>query len=236
MATNDTDPQRTEPFADDASRTEPGAPPPDAGGDVAASLLADLAKAPLPEEVAETEGHVAAAYAAAPHRPPRANDKTVENPAVFINATVPLPPPPSSGRQKLGPPAPSVVSMNAAPTVPGGPRLFDTTEPGERTRNQTRVILASIAGVVVAALIAIVILVVSSPARPPSAVVASPSSTPPALSPDPPVVVTPPPPATIIGSSAPAPVATTKPTHNGNARPQPTSRSSGTFADPDRTF
>jgi hypothetical protein len=243
MATNDTDPQRIPPSEEDASSTDPGAPP-DAAADVAAGLLADLAKTSVPtEEVSETEGHAAAAYALAAHRPPRANDKTVENPAVFVNATVPLPQPPSSARVKLGPPAPSVVSMNGAPTVPGGARLFERTSLGERARKQTRILLASIAGVVVAGLVAILVVGATSSSLPrpaPSSSTSSSSSAPAASSAvvvetttatvSAPVV----PPAESFAASSPPVVSASKPARS--ARPHPSGRSSGTFAAPDRTF
>jgi len=249
MATNDTDPQRTNPFADDASRTEPGAPPEADASAVAAGLLADLAKTPPPEQVSETDAHVAAAYAVAPHRPPRANDKTVENPAVFINATVPLPPPPSSGRVKLGPPAPSVVSMKGALTVPGGARLYEAgqaeiTEPGERARTQMRVLLACIAGVVVAAVIAIVILAIA-PARSQPQTTATPSATPSmnmtAASPGVLPSVAPQPSTSVI-ASPPTAATSAQPTHAPNkphtkgSPGSPTPPSSGSFAAPDRSF
>jgi hypothetical protein len=235
--TNDTDPQREQPFHDDTSRTEPGAPPPtdDAAAD-AASLLAGLESAqPTPS---------AAAYAVPPRRPPRPNEKTVENPGVFINATVPLPQaPPSSGHQKLGPPDPPVVSMKGDPTVLGGARLFEAlqnqTNPGERARNQLRIYFAAIAGVVVAALIAVAIMMTarasnntatSSPT--PSA---SASSAPTAISTQPiataatstPTVTSPTPTAT--------PTVTTKPTTHGRPHgSSPAPRPSGNFAEPDR--
>lgn len=260
MATNDTDPQRTKAFADDGSRTEPGAPPlaDDAadGPSNAASLLAGLAQSAQPQQdVRETEGHVAAAYAAAPHRPPRANDKTVENPAVFINATVPLPEPPSSGRQKLGPPAAPFVRMNGAPTVPGGARLFEgierneTTDPGERTKNQVRLYLACIAGIVVAGLIAVGILVLVQRSAPaPSTSIPSPSLAPTVVDPQPVVSVVPSsasspsssttasPPASSPASTIPA-VTTKPPPHSrpqGSSSPSP--RHSGNFAEPDRNL
>jgi eukaryotic-like serine/threonine-protein kinase len=260
MATHDTDPQREQPFHDDTSRTEPDAPPLDDAASNAASLLAGLAESSQPTpNVAETEGHVAAAYAAAPRRPPRPNDKTIENPAVFINATVPLPaPPPSSGHQKLGPAAPPVVSMKGDPTVLGGARLFEAlqnqTDPGERARNQLRIYFAAIAGVVVAALIAITALAIqrapaktapasssspppSSSSPPSSAVVAATS---PSLTPS--VVVVAQPPVTAAPSSTPSSasptptVTTTKPAH-GRAHGSgsfPSPRPSATFAEPDR--
>lgn len=264
MATNDTDPQRTQPFADDASRTEPGAVPvandasPDASSD-AASLLASLAETSQPlQDVPETEGHIAAAYAAAPHRPPRPNDKTVENPAVFVNATVPLlDPPPSSSRQKLGPPAAPFVSMNGAPTVPGGARLFEdlqrneTTEPGERAKNQMRIYLACIAGVVVAGLIAVGILTLVQSKSPStststSSAVPSASAAPPITPPQPVVTVAPTGTTTATATTtattaaaapSPAPTVTTKPTtpvrpHGSSTSPRP----SGTFAEPDRNL
>ena len=246
--TNDTDPQREQPFHDDTSRTEPGAPPltataaADPSAD-AAALLAGLAPSPQPTpEVPETEGHVAASYAAAPHRPPRPNDKTIENPAVFINATVPLPQPPSSGRQKLGPPAAPVVSMKGDPTVLGGARLFEhlanQTDPGERSRNQLKIYLASIAGIVVAALIVIVVLAVaqrsSNTNAAPSASAAS-APLPPLPIPSPVVTSTTAPSATTSATPSPTtpPVVTTKP----HVRPHgtsPAARPSGTFAEPDR--
>lgn len=257
MATNDTDPQRTEPYGDDASRTEPGAPPvastPDDASSAAASLLAGLAESAQPiQDVAETKGHVAAAYAAAPHRPPRPNDKTIENPAVYINATVPLnPDPPSSSRQRLGPPAAPFVSMNGAPTVPGGARLLEsierneTTEPGERVKNQMRVVLACIAGVVVAGLIAIGILALVQRRPPeiaPSPAVVVPSASvmaPSAVAPQPIVETAPTSTATTPSSRSASspPTLTTKPSapvRSQGSSTTPTPRPSGTFAEPDR--
>jgi hypothetical protein len=253
MATNDTDPQRDQPFHDDTSRTEPGGPPPPHPPDAAsnaASLLAGLAESAQPtQDVRETEGHVAAAYAAAPHRPPRPNEKTVENPGVFINATVPLAaPPPSSGRVKLGPPAPPVVSMKGDPTVLGGARLVEAiqnqTDPGERARNQLRVYFAAIGGVVVAGLIAIAVMIVMRPPANPAPSPSPPASAPTVSSAAPSIdeadpVATASSPASPTASPAPsaAPTVTAKPT--GHARPRgssslPSSRPSGTFAEPDR--
>lgn len=250
MATNDTDPQREQPIHDDTSRTDPDG----ASASDAAALLAGLAETAQPApNVPETEGHVAAAYAGAPRRPPRPNDKTVENPAVFINATVPLPPPPSSSHHKLGPPAPPVVSMKGDPTVLGGARLFEAlqnqTDPGERARNQLRVYFAAIAGVIVAALIAITVLVLQrtpkavtsssssssssapsteSPSTPPATAVVTPSTAP--------TVAPTPTPSSAAALTATPPTLTTKPTQgrpHGSASPT-SPRPSATFAEPDR--
>lgn len=243
MPTNDTDPQREQPFHDDTSRTDPDGD----GASDAAALLAGLAEGSQPApNVPETEGHVAAAYAAAPRRPPRPNDKTIENPAVFINATVPLPPPPSSSHHKLGPPAPPVVSMKGDPTVLGGARLFEAlqnqTEPGERARNQMRIYFAAIAGVVVAALIAITVLAIqrspkptaSSPTSSPSAAPVDPSTASAAVVPQPTAPIIAPAPSSAV--VPPTPTVVTKPTHgrpHGSGTPT-SPRPSATFAEPDR--
>jgi len=247
--TNDTDPQREEPVHDDpthASRDEANA----------AALLAGLAESAQPtQDVAETEGHVAAAYAAAPHRPPRANEKTVENPAVFINATVPLPPPshPSSGHQRLGPPAPPVVSMKGDPTVLGGARLFEAlqnqTDPGERAKNQMRIYFAAIGGVVIAGLITITVLLVQrAPSNdvPPSAsatgtnappVITSGTSAPVVVESSAPAPTVATSPAALPSTTTPTTSTTTAPKASAHGRPHGSStapRPSGNFAEPDR--
>ena len=246
--TNDTDPQREQPIHDDVSRTEPDSASANAAN--AASLLAGLSGDAQPtQDVAETEGHVAAAYAVAPHRPPRPNEKTVENPGVFINATVPLPQPPSSGHVKLGPPAPPVVSMKGEPTVLGGARLVEAlanqTDPGERAKNQLRVWFAAIAGVMVAALIAIAILMSARATTTTTPTVTSAAPTPSVSASAPPIVAATA--STEIPPSAPATTtpttttttttttATTKPTSHGRPHgSSPAPRSSGNFAEPDR--
>jgi hypothetical protein len=258
MATNDTDPQAPPPFDTDASSTDPTDPgnPPDAAADVAASLLADLARGSLPRtDVRETEGHVAAAYAARPHHPPRANEKTVENAAVLVNATVPLARPSASASgsaaapagRGLGPPAPSVVSMSGAPTVPGS-RAFEMTSPGERARYRTRVILASIGGALVAAVVALGLLAVSSsssssssspPPRAPANSAAPSTASAPAADLVLPGASIAMPPSVPVSAAAPSSNSSNasnsvKPAHG--ARPPRSSPSSGTFAAPDRSF
>ncbi|MBX3192021.1 MAG: hypothetical protein KF819_33835 [Labilithrix sp.] len=58
----------------------------------AASLLADLARAPQAVDgVAETAGHMAAAAAVGPHRPAASRAAVVDERAVVVNITQPLP-------------------------------------------------------------------------------------------------------------------------------------------------
>jgi len=214
VTTNDTDPQST----------EPGAPPDDAeDAENAAALIGSLAKAPLPAaDVRETEGHVAAAYAGAPHRPPRPTDKTVENAAVFVNATVPMSPPTPSD------------PMRTAPTVAGGRLLPTVASAAVRERNNRSVIIASVAGAIAAALLALVLVLVFT--RSPSPSSSSSASVEPAPSPTP-VPWMPPEPSTPVTAVAPAPTTTSSPkptssVHGGRPSPKPSS----TFAAPVRTF
>lgn len=240
MATHDTDPQRAHaafPSTDDGA-TQPGGAPTDEGSSaIAESLLADLARAPLPtDNVRETEGHAAAAYAVAPHRPPRANEKTIETAAVVVATTEP-------GDRPL--------PLAEETTVPVGTRLVETT-PSARTRSSRRILVASIGGAVAAAAIAVAIVVFGSPPPAPTpAPTAAAPTTPasidalPAPSPAPASS-----PSTTVSGTASASVtasATTtgsprttaktapapRPTPPSSARPP---RPSGTFAEPDRSL
>jgi hypothetical protein len=216
VATHDTDPQTT----------EPGSPPDEAqDAENAAALIGNLAKAPLPaEDVRETEGHVAAAYAGAPHRPPRPTDKTVENAAVFVNATVPMSPP--------TPPDP----MRTAPTVAGGRLLPTVASAAVRERDKRSIVIASVAGAVAAALLALV-LVLAFTRAPSSLSSSSSTSAEPAPSPTP-VPMMPPEPTTPVTAVAPTPTTTAspKPAPTSSTHTRPSAKPSATFAAPDRTF
>ncbi len=254
MATHDTDPHRAQPPfpSHDEARTDPGDATTDEGSSaIAESLLADLARAPLPaDNVRETEGHNAAAYAVAPHRPPRANDKTIETAAVVVETTTePLPVP---------------LPATQETTVPGGARLVATV-PSERARSSRRIVLASIGGAVVAAAIAILVVVLGGPeagssaSTPSSAATAAPpppapspsaaTSASPDPSPSPSIAATTPPATATTATAASsmtasstttaAPRASAKPA--GTARPSPPPsarppRPPGNFAEPDRSF
>lgn len=147
MATHDTDPKNdtiVSPPDEDRTTMDPASPDEDGSSAFAESLLADLAKAPLPaQDVRETEGHAAAAYAVPPHRPPRANEKTIENAAVVVNTTQPLP--------------------DAEPTVRGGALLVSTTPSARAQQQQRRVLYASLGGAVAAAMIALVAVLLVRP-------------------------------------------------------------------------
>lgn len=249
MASHDTDPHRAEPrlASDDETRTDPADATTDEGSSAfAQSLLADLARAPLPaDNVRETEGHAAAAYAVAPHRPPRANEKTIETAAVVIETTEPVPRPLPAAQET---------------TVPGA-RLVATT-PSARAKSSRRVVFASIGGAAVAAAIAIGVVVLGGPSHPaaapaPATTASSPASVtapadPPPASPatnstastgDPAPAASPSAAASVSTSSMIATPAAPRPT----AKPAPSARPSapaparpakpsGNFAEPDRSF
>lgn len=93
MEKNDTDPDGDRAFDDVRDRTEPD-PPRDQPLGEAAELLAKLSDVALPEDrVAETKGHFAAQFAAAPHAPPARRPDGPSEPSVLVNVTAPLPPP-----------------------------------------------------------------------------------------------------------------------------------------------
>lgn len=238
MATHDTDPQRASkaPVPEGEATTEPGDAAADDGSSAfAASLLADLAKAPLPAaDVRETEGHAAAAYAVAPHRPPRAHDKTIENAAVVVATTTDPIPAPALGRDE--------------PTVSAS-RGF-TTVPSARSRSKRRVVVASVAGAIAAGALALAVVGLAKPDAPDATTPPPPPSASPSLtaSPPPPPSSFPPPasaPVPATSPSAPA-IVTAAPAARPAAKPPTTSRPaattsprprpSATFAEPDRTF
>jgi hypothetical protein len=186
MSTHDTDPQRSSLLAGLADTTEPGPPPEATGTDpsnsgadsrLAASLLADLAKAPLPTEgVRETEGHSAAAVAIGAHRPPRPTDDGTIEPAVLLNTTEPLPVPIV------------IVAGPGAAQGPGGRRSVQqySTVPSARTHRRQTVAVGIVIAIAVLAAGLVVALVPREQTPPP---IATPSAT--AVAPTPaPIVMT----------------------------------------------
>lgn len=94
MKSDDTEPGAPPPGGE---ATDPGSPPshveetsPD-DGEVAASLLRDLAAAPLPVDgVRDTHGHSAAAFAVGAHKPPRRHATPTPSPAIVLSTTQPM--------------------------------------------------------------------------------------------------------------------------------------------------
>ncbi len=158
MAAHDTDPENTLPNAPDGA----------AGEDASVeSLLADLARAPLPVEgVNSTDGHMAASVAVAAHRPPRAMRVTAaavdahDMPAVVVNTTQPMGAP---ARAEAASPIAGVTTRMplARDTVVDAPEdrtrgaASYTTTPSARVRSTQRTYLAVVAGIVVAIGIAV---------------------------------------------------------------------------------
>ncbi len=267
MRTQDTDPRRSSLVAGTGDTTEPGPPPegsgtlPDGETDAqrAASLLADLAKAPLPTEgVRETEGHTAAAIALPAHRPPRAMKNGGVEPAVLVNVTEPLP---RSGPMRVDVPVPPSVWPETKGLAGRRSAVQHSTVPSARVhRRQTAaiVIVIAVAALAAAALAALVPrepsptpsgggpAVQATSAAPPSAP-SAPPATAPATAPAPA-----PPPATATATvaaappaqpSAPSPArapatgsATASTPHPAGSAPRAPRSPSGGFEEPDRNF
>ncbi len=117
--------------------TDPGSPPghveetPRGDRDVAASLLRDLAGAPLPVDgVRDTHGHSAAAFTLGAHKPPRRHATPTPTPAVVLSTTQPMAaahvpddaPDQEAGlrRERPNRSATTVPRANARPRRPGG--------------------------------------------------------------------------------------------------------------------
>ena len=226
MSTHDTDPHAAPSIkeADTERRDREGV---DEGSAIAASLLADLARAPLPApQVSETSGHAAASYAAPAHKPPRAIDTTLEDPAVIVNATAPLPVP-------------------RGPSLPLRGDALAVTVASTRVQRRRRVLLASV--IATSAALAAALVVGFGPrasdtsgasrlpgpaASPAAAQPATASSTVAPAEPGEPRI------APAASDIEPIRVGAQAPPRSSASAPRrrPSSAPSGTFAPPDRSF
>jgi len=135
MTSHDTDPDNTIPSPPEGSSGGEG------GERAVESLLADLARAPLPVEgVSETSGQMAAAVAIGPHRPPRATEGTdlARDPAVVLNTTEPL----AAAVPALPPPQTNDTTRDIEPPRPYRAAAVHTTTPSKRVRSTRMVYLA----------------------------------------------------------------------------------------------
>lgn len=265
MSTHDTDPQRSSLFAGSGDKTEPGPPPETAGtapegetdAQLAAALLADLAKAPLPTDgVRETEGHSAAAVALAAHRPPRATDDGALEPAVLLNTTDPLPRP---APMLIGVPVPPIGLQESKGLEVRRSAVQYSTVPSARVhRRQTAaiVIVVAVAALAAAAIVAFVPSGATLPPEPaalttppavsiaalapglPASVTAATAARPAAaISATPaPVVASGQTPAVPATARAPAIAATASAPRPASSAPHAPRSPSGSFEEPDRNF
>ena len=160
MAAHDTDPDSTLPSRPAETANEEGS---------VESLLADLSRAPMPVDgVRQTDGHMAASAAVAPHSPPRATESTMASdvPAVVLNTTQPLPFVLAGVSPRGAPPRGASGAHDTILDSPvQRPRAMNsqTTTPSARVRGTRRTWLASVALVAVAAGIAVPLILLTRP-------------------------------------------------------------------------